>query len=50
MIIKTYFIENMNQIIEKKICPPLIIKSIMKIMRENLFFKKAFYIFVLLFI
>ena len=39
MIIKTYFIENMNQIIEKKICPPLIIKGIMKIMRENLFFK-----------
>ena len=39
MIIKTYFIENMNQINKKKICPPLIIKGIMKIMRENLFFK-----------
>ena len=39
MIIKIYFIENMNQIIEKKICPPLIIKGIMKIMRGYLFFK-----------
>ena len=50
MIIKTHFILNMNQIIQKKTCPSMVLKGIKKIMREMFVFLNLFFNFVLLFI
>ena len=50
MIIKTYFIENMNEIIKKKTCPSVVLKDIRKIIGEMSVFLNLFFNFVLLFI
>lgn len=50
MKLKTYFFENMKQIIEKKTCPSMVLKGIKKIMREMFVFLNVFFNFVLLFI